>query len=275
VRLKQPMHPKTDPSCLLVISEQFQELKQKLGLCQAPVRVLCASSGDEGLGILSEWQVEAVVLHLHSDWRPDVEILRHIRTFFACLPVVILAEESSLAGAEACAGLSTQGYLRLPVSAGELWRAVEAALFAYTGGEPRPARTTARRKEVEQALSLIHARHQEGLSAHEVALGVHMSRNHLGSLFKAETNHTLSEYISLCRVATALRLITREPDLGFAQVAGRSGFSSESYFSKVFKRLLDVSPKDFRQMVLSGGPAAAARCQGRLQDLWHRQRKIT
>jgi AraC-like DNA-binding protein len=269
------MQPKATTPRVLVISEQSHELKQKLEHYGAPAKLLVTLSGDEGLSVLSERPVEAVLLHLHSDWQPDVELLRHIRTFFPYLPVVILAECSTLAGAEACAGFATQGYLRLPLSAGELWRTVESALFACNSGGPLGFKPAMRRKEVDQALSLIQTKHREGISARQVAQQVCLSRNHLGSLFKKYTGHTLSEYINLCRVATAACLIGREPDLGFAQVAGRAGFSSESYLCKVFKRLLGVSPNNFRRKVLREGPQATAHWEALLRDLMQPQGKNT
>lgn len=266
---------KADAPCLLVISERSLAIKQTLKERKALVKVLAALSGDQGLSILSGRPVDLIIMHLHSDWQPDAELLRHIRTFFPYLPVVILAESSTLAGAEACAGLSTQGYLRMPASGGELWRAIDMALFAYPGGEPPGQATGARRKEVARAVSMIHSRHHEGISAQKVAQEANVSRNHLGSLFKKETGHTLSEYINLCRVSTAMRVISREADLGFGQVAGRSGFSSESYLSKVFKRLLDMTPKKFRQEIIAKGPAGPSWCEGLIQDMFQRGAKPT
>jgi AraC-like DNA-binding protein len=269
------MQPKSDAPRLLVLSEQALELKQTLENYQGRVKVLCAMAADDGLSLLSGRSVDLVILHLHSDWQPDIEVLRHIRMFFPYLPVVILAECSTLAGAESCAGLSTQGYLRMPASGGELWRAIDKALFVYPCGELPGGAKGARRKEVAQALSTIHARHHEGISAQKVARKVNMSRNHLGSLFKAEMDRTLSEYINLCRVATAMRIISREADLGFGQVAGRAGFSSESYLSKVFKRLLDMTPKSFRQKIIAKGPAASAWCETLIHGMFQRGDKHT
>ncbi len=267
------MHLKNDVPLVLIIAERALELKQKLKAQENRASVLTAADGDHGLNLLTGHSVEVVILHMHSDWQPDVEFLRHIRTFFPYLPVVILAESSTLAGAEACAGLSTQGYLRLPVSSGEMWRAIDTALFAcpYVGlpGD----QVTIRRTEVARAISLIHTQHQEGLSPSQVAHQVHMSRNHLGGLFKAETGLTLSEYINLCRVASAMRIISRQTDLGFSQVAGQTGFSSESYFSKVFKRLLGMNPKGFRKIIVSKGLAAAGWCESLIQDMFAKHNK--
>ncbi len=271
-----PTKPAARP-LVLIVSEQARELRDKLQTHRPGAEVLAALSGDKGLRLLSARPVEVVLLHLHSDWEPDLELLRGLRSYHPGLPVVIMAECATVAGAEACARLCTQGYVRMPCSPGELWRALDAALAAFPGqGLPEPgaappappAPPVARRKEVAQAVGFIHAHHQTGITPRQVAHQVHLSRNHLGGLFKAETGHTLSEYINLCRVASAMRIIAQQPDLGFSLVAERVGFRSESYFSKVFKRLVGMPPKSYRQKAMSQGRAAVAWREGMIRVLF-------
>ena len=197
-----------------------------------------------------------------SDDAPTPHLIR-----FAALREARALPFSLTPGAEACAGLSTQGYLRLPVSPGELWRAIDNALFAFSHARRPRVQNLSNRNEVAQAMSLIQAKHHKGIGPDQVAHEVGMSRNHLGRLFKAETGHTLSEYINICRVSSAMRIINQHMDMGFSQVAGRAGFSSESYFSKLFKRLLGISPKTFRLSLKNKGMAASSWCEALIRDL--------
>ena len=268
------MELKENTPLVLIISKRSLELKQKLKAQANQAMIITANDAEQGLAILASHPVEVVIIHLRSEWQPDVELLRHIRMFFTQLPVVILAECSTLAGAEACAGLSTQGYLREPVSAGEVWRTIDNALFAMPQVRLPGNQSASRRNEVAQAMLVIQAKHQEGLSPTQVAQQVHMSRSHLGALFKDETGHTLSEYINICRVASAMRIISRQTDLGFSRVAGMAGFSSESYFSKIFKKLLKITPKSYRQSILDKGPAAIGWCENLIQGMFNRHPKL-
>ena len=263
------MELKNNTPLVLIISNRSLELKQKLEAHANQAMIITANDGEQGLAILASHPVEVAIIHLRSEWQSDVELLRHIRMFFNQLPIVILAECSTLAGAEACAGLSTQGYLREPVSAGEVWRTIDNALFAMPQVRLLGNQSVSRRNEVAQAMLLIQAKHQEGVSPTQVAQQVHMSRNHLGALFKSETGHTLSEYINICRVASAMRIISRQTDLGFSRVAEMAGFSSESYFSKVFKKLSKMTPKSYRQKIMNKGPAAVGWCESLIQGMFH------
>jgi two-component system response regulator YesN len=272
---KQTMPQKNSLPKILIISELSAKLKQKLEECDSRASYIAESIGEQGIEALSIHSVDLVLLHIHSDWQPDIELLRHIRIFFQYLPVVILAESSTLAVAEACAGLSTQGYLRMPASSGEIWRAIDNALFIQPHGRISGQHSGASRSEVARALSIIHAQHQTGLKPTEVAQQVHMSRNHLGELFKYETGHTLSEYINKCRASSAMRSITKNPSLGFSQVADQTGFSSESYFSKVFRKVVGMTPKEFRQNAITKGSGGFAWCEKLVQGLFAKPYKNT
>jgi len=269
------MPPSPEAPKVLIISSLSEELKEKLRKRRPHWAILAAANGEQGARLLTGGMSESVLFHLASDWEPDLEALRRLRAIFPGLPVVVLAECSTVAGAEACARLSTQGYLRLPASSGEIWRALDAALEARRDGVQFSAFPGTGKKEVLQAAALIQAEHQKGLAPGMVAREVHLSRNHLASIFKAATGHTLSGYINLCRVASAMRLISREPGLGFSQVAERSGFSSESYLSKVFKRWAGLTPKEFRQAVTARRPDAADWLEAFIRAMFNRQDETT
>lgn len=50
------------------------------------------------------------------------------------------------------------------------------------------------------------------------------------------------------RIDEAKRLMEKEPDEGLEWVALQTGFSSLSYFSKVFSQVVGVSPKKWRAL---------------------------
>lgn len=63
---------------------------------------------------------------------------------------------------------------------------------------------------------------------------------------RAQTGETLAAYAVKARVARARRLI-REGDLNFAEISDRLGFDNPQYFSRVFKRVMGMTPSEFRR----------------------------
>ena len=62
--------------------------------------------------------------------------------------------------------------------------------------------------------------------------------------FKSAFGITFKEYLLRFRIKEACRLLEK-PDIPVTEVAYLSGFNDPSYFSKVFKRYVGLSPSAF------------------------------
>ena len=87
---------------------------------------------------------------------------------------------------------------------------------------------------------------EEHLSLNEVAAVFGLSPNYLSSLFKKSCSVGFSEYITQKKIARAKALLL-DQDMKIYEVADQLGFDSAFYFSKVFKKVEGVSPREFMQ----------------------------
>jgi AraC family transcriptional regulator len=69
---------------------------------------------------------------------------------------------------------------------------------------------------------------------------------HFARQFKAATGLPPHQYVIARRVEQAKQLLQAGPDLSLAEVALRAGFSDQSQFCHHFKRLVGVTPGQFR-----------------------------
>jgi AraC family transcriptional regulator len=72
-----------------------------------------------------------------------------------------------------------------------------------------------------------------------------LSSYHFAHQFKQATGLPPYQYVIMRRVERAQHLL-RRGDLPLAEVAARAGFPDQSAFSRHFKRLLGVTPGQFR-----------------------------
>jgi len=91
---------------------------------------------------------------------------------------------------------------------------------------------------------------EERLSLNEVAAVFGLSANYLSALFKKTCNIGFSEYITQKKVARAKVLLLAE-NMKIYEVADKLGFESAFYFSKVFKKVEGISPREFIQAHLA------------------------
>lgn len=77
------------------------------------------------------------------------------------------------------------------------------------------------------------------------------SKSTLLTSFKRQYGITVNSYITELRLDTAVRLLC-ESDLNISEIARETGFSDQSYFSKVFSAKYGISPGRYRLNSLSG-----------------------
>lgn len=104
------------------------------------------------------------------------------------------------------------------------------------------------RPEIKNALEMIH----ENLANPELSLGfvaeqVGLSETYFSTLFHAELNQTFSKYLANIRIEQAKYLL-ENTDGKIWDIAVQTGFSDDAYFSKVFKKITGLSPKEWRNL---------------------------
>jgi AraC family transcriptional regulator len=80
----------------------------------------------------------------------------------------------------------------------------------------------------------------------QMAAVVHTSPYHFARQFKASTGLPPHQYVITRRVERAQHLLRADGKFGLAEVALRVGFSDQSQFSFHFKRIVGVTPRQFR-----------------------------
>ena len=76
-----------------------------------------------------------------------------------------------------------------------------------------------------------------------------LSPNYFVSQFKRATVLPTHQYVILRRVERAKQLLRGDDDFSLAEVAAHAGFSDQSQFSHHFKRMVGVTPGQFRTSV--------------------------
>ena len=79
-----------------------------------------------------------------------------------------------------------------------------------------------------------------------MAAAAHLSVYHFARQFKAATGLPPHQYVVMRRVERAKQLLQGGDDLSLAEVAACAGFSDQSQFTHHFKRIVGVTPGQFR-----------------------------
>lgn len=98
---------------------------------------------------------------------------------------------------------------------------------------------------ISSALSFIESHYAEQISLDDLATHLSMNKSYLSHLFTKETGTTFTDYLENIRIYKAQSLL-RETALSIAVISEKVGYTSQSYFSKAFKKRVGVSPNTYR-----------------------------
>lgn len=107
-------------------------------------------------------------------------------------------------------------------------------------------RVTYKAHVITNVQKYIQSHIEERLTLNDVAAVFGLSPNYLSVLFKKTCSTGFSEYITQMKISKA-KLMLLEQDMKIYEVADQLGFESAFYFSKVFKKVEGISPRDYIQ----------------------------
>jgi AraC-like DNA-binding protein len=100
---------------------------------------------------------------------------------------------------------------------------------------------------LNKAIQAVHAQPQSEWTLESLAQVSGLSRAAFAQRFKRVTGDTPAHYIARIRIQRAMDLL-RATDDNLERIAERVGYGDPFVFSKAFKRMQGVSPRDFRNL---------------------------
>lgn len=98
----------------------------------------------------------------------------------------------------------------------------------------------------QKAIAYIDADLSGDLSLRALSAYQGISSSYLSALFKKETGQTITDYVNQRRVQYAIQLLSTTK-LQIQTIAQNCGISDVNYFSKIFKKYTQKTPKEFRK----------------------------
>ncbi len=97
-----------------------------------------------------------------------------------------------------------------------------------------------------QALDYINLNKSKPISVNDVALFVQKSNNYFSHQFKKEVGISYVEYLNLVRIEYA-KIMLLQTSMMTYEIAENLGFNDYKYFSTVFRKIVGVSPSQYKK----------------------------
>lgn len=103
---------------------------------------------------------------------------------------------------------------------------------------------------LNKAKDYINSHYTKAISLEEVAEHVQLSTFYFSKLFKERFSITFIDYVTILRIEKAKELIKKE-EQSLKEICFNVGYKDPNYFSRVFKKITGMSPREFRQRQLN------------------------
>lgn len=237
-----------------IIREGITKLIQASNL---PVIVVGqASNGIQALQMMKAMQPELVIIDITMPTITGLEVIERAKEFLPTSKFIIISGHDSFPFAQKAIELGAFHYLLKPIKRKQLISVIENALETMASKNERKTSQDTTMKQIpeiehgsvsKKALAYINEHFCDSdLNLNFVADQFHISQSYLTRVIKKSTNLSFTEYVNELRIKQAIVLLSSQDDLLVAQIAELVGYSSQHYFSRVFKNHTGISPVEYR-----------------------------
>ena len=103
---------------------------------------------------------------------------------------------------------------------------------------------------IQEIEAFLRKNYEKDITLQEIAERFFLSREYISRKFKQEYHETLTNYLTKIRIEKAKELL-ENPHLKVYEISFKVGYQNEKYFNKVFKKIVGLTPNEFRVKIIS------------------------
>lgn len=208
-----------------------------------------AENGQEALNILLQYQPQVMLLDVQMPVKSGIEVLQEAKRAGIEPITIILSGYDEFKYAQQALHLGAKEYLLKPVRAADILACINQLAdeaFGTEGEAIEQEFAGQENRSLQIAQEYIAEHFTEDISLSDVAEKAGISAGYLSTLFSRQLQCKYVDYLNQIRITRACTYLAHTV-LKTYEVAYRVGFRDEKYFSRVFKRIKGMNPKEYRQ----------------------------
>ncbi len=226
-----------------------------------------ASNGIEGIEVITNIKPDIVITDVRMPGLDGIKMIEKIKELGLTSEFIIISGYSEFEYARQAVKLGVRDFLVKPIDDGDLDRAlinickviqdkqtiskIQNKMDDITDSrvmlfkEYMINQDTNSSDYVARAVKAISLNYQQDITIKSVSDSLFISESYLSRLFKVKVGQTFGDYLTYYRIKKACELL-KEPDGKIYEIANAIGYKDQRYFSVIFKKLVGVTPKEFK-----------------------------
>lgn len=204
-----------------------------------------ATDGREALQLIQEQQPHVLITDIRMPVMNGLQLIEKVHTNYPRTSVIITSGFADFDYARQAMKFEVKHYLLKPIKHAELYSALYEL---YTNLSIGPVAESADTKQVVASIqAYLREHYNQDISLEQLAQQFHFSSAYLSKIFIKHTGEPPSKYITHLRIHEAKQLLKYRKDLPIKTVGERVGYPDQYYFSRLFKQLTGVTPRDYQK----------------------------
>lgn len=233
----------------VILRNGLKSWVEKSGL---PLKVSgTAGNGPQALELIAKQKPFIALMDVNMPGMAGLDVIEEIQNRGIGTRFIIISGHDEFQYARRACHLGVVDYLLKPIDRGELVELLKKVLEQIRK-EQLTQKVFVEKEDTtkEKILGYIqdHFTEQQ-FSLRQLAEEFHLSQSYVTRLIKRETGSSFSELLTRMRIDRAVSLLVQSPDMKLVEIAERTGFASQHYFSRVFKEKIGFSPADYREYI--------------------------
>lgn len=207
-----------------------------------------ADNGQDAFDIIVKHQPDIVLLDIQMPKMDGITVMQKAAKLNYNSLFVILSGYDEFKYAQQALHYGAREYLLKPVRASDILACLNKLADKYIDTEEKKVEENDNEESVpfvKEAKEYVEEHYTENLTVKEVAGIIGISSGYLSTMFNQSMGQSFVDYLNQLKINHAC-VYLEQNYLKVYEIAYKVGFQDEKYFTKVFKKIKGITPKEYR-----------------------------
>ncbi|WP_158735623.1 response regulator [Alteribacillus sp. YIM 98480] len=205
-----------------------------------------ANNGASAVEIVSNESIDIVLMDIKMPILDGISAAKIMKQNTPQLKILFLTAYNDFDYALNTIKIGAEDFLLKPVRPEEFIEAIKKVIESMDETVTDMKDSVESNSVVEMITNYINVKLDHKITLEQVARYVHLHPQYVSRLFKQQTGMTITEFITVKRIEKSKEYL-RNSQKAITEISQSCGFTDANYFTRVFRKMEGMPPKQFRK----------------------------
>ncbi|MDO5346072.1 MAG: response regulator [Lachnospiraceae bacterium] len=209
-------------------------------------KIYLARNGQEAIDIIFKKRPEIMLLDIQMPGKDGIDVMKEAKSAGILPATIILSGYEEFRYAQQALRYGARCYLLKPSRSSDILKQIFEIADEISGSPQKPEEESISSSIAERAKEYVEEYYHEELTLQRVADEVGISPGYLSTIFSQYLGVGFIDYLNQVRIGHACAYLKQKYFKTY-EIAYKVGFQDEKYFTRVFKKIMGVTPSEYKK----------------------------